>query len=1014
MKKFLLKSLFLLCALVVGSNAWADDYALYSGTITEGDYVIVYSNGAMKNTISSDRLEIKDVTISSNKISNPAATIIWHIAASGDYWTIYNANINKYAASTGAKNKAQLLASGSDDKSLWTVSGSSTYEFVNKQNTTNKVNANLRQNGNYGFACYSTSIGGALSLYKKVPSHTLTYSATNGSISGVVYNTSTAVVSGASVAEGGKVTLTATPASGYAFSGWSVSGTGSTLTSTSTNPTTFTMGTANSTVTATFTVSLTCATPTFSVAGGTYYAAQSVELGCTTDEATIHYTTDGTDPTTSSPTYSGAISVSTTTTIKAIAVKDGLTNSSIASATYTLKCATPTITVPEGPFFDTKVVTMASTSDGVSIYYTTDGTDPTSGSTAYDPSNKPSIDATTTFKAIAIKDGWENSEVAEETFTKQTVKTVAEALEAIDALDDNGTIASQYVKGIVSTAGSLSSGKITYFISDDGTTTNQLQVYSGKGLNDAYFTNTNDIQVGDKVTVFGTLKKYVKNSSTTPEFDAGNYLYSIVKKPTFSPVAGAVVAGTAVTISSTLDGATIYYTTNGSTPTTGSSVYSAPIVVNAAMTIKAIAVKEGYPESSVAEATYTIAVPCATPTFSPAAGAYSEAKSVTISCTTEGATIYYTTDGTEPTTLSTVYSSAISVNTDKTLKAIAVKDGYVDSEVGEATYTFYAALPFAWDDKTTPVGVTNSGVGTYNASPYLKFDDANDFIILKINKAPGTLTFDIKGNSFSGGTFKVQASSDGTNYSDIKTYTSLGSSTSHESISTLETTVRYIKWIYTTKDNGNVALGKISLNLPVSEPSTPVDNGDNTVTLTTTANMAGWRTFAPIKDNQNYTVDGTTKVYYASATAGGKVTLTEIAGGVPANTAVILHQTSGTDITLTETDATITAPASNLLLVSTAGQNLGTVYRLGYKSTHGVGFYTYTTNSAPAGIIYLASINAAHELLGLDFDGETTAINNLTPSLSKGEGEYYDLQGRKVAQPTKGLYIVNGRKVIVK
>ena len=147
---------------------WAEDYALYSGAITEGDYVIVTSDVAMKNTVTSDRFDYQSVTITEDKISNPTAAIVWHIAASGDYWTIYNANVNKYAASTGAKNKGQLLASGTDDKSLWTVSGTSTYEFVNKQNTTNKVNANLRYNSGFGFACYSTSTGGALSLYKKV------------------------------------------------------------------------------------------------------------------------------------------------------------------------------------------------------------------------------------------------------------------------------------------------------------------------------------------------------------------------------------------------------------------------------------------------------------------------------------------------------------------------------------------------------------------------------------------------------------------------------------------------------------------------------------------------------------------------------------------------------------------------------------------------------------------------------------------------------------------------------
>ena len=162
------KSFFLLFALIVGSmNVWADDYEKYSGSITEGDYLLVYSNVAMKAAISSDRFEYTTVSPSNDIISNPSANLIWHIAASGDYWTIYNAGVSKYAASTGAKNKGQLLASGTDDMSLWTVTGSSTYEFVNKKNASNNVNKNLRYNSGYGFACYATSTGGALTLYKK-------------------------------------------------------------------------------------------------------------------------------------------------------------------------------------------------------------------------------------------------------------------------------------------------------------------------------------------------------------------------------------------------------------------------------------------------------------------------------------------------------------------------------------------------------------------------------------------------------------------------------------------------------------------------------------------------------------------------------------------------------------------------------------------------------------------------------------------------------------------------------
>ena len=147
--------------------AGGNEFSLYSGTITEGDYVIYYDGKAMKNTISSDRFGYLEVTPTNDVISNPDASIVWHIAASGDYWTIYNAAVSKYAASTGAKNKGQLLASGTDDKSLWTVTGSATYEFVNKANKANNVNCNLRNNGTYGFACYATGTGGALSLYKK-------------------------------------------------------------------------------------------------------------------------------------------------------------------------------------------------------------------------------------------------------------------------------------------------------------------------------------------------------------------------------------------------------------------------------------------------------------------------------------------------------------------------------------------------------------------------------------------------------------------------------------------------------------------------------------------------------------------------------------------------------------------------------------------------------------------------------------------------------------------------------
>ena len=83
------------------------------------------------------------------------------------------------------------------------------------------------------------------------------------------------------------------------------------------------------------TVAVAVEAPTFSVAEGTYTSAKSVELSCVTEGATIYYTTDGTEPTAASTAYTGAISISETTTLKAIAVK-GEDVSSVASATYTI------------------------------------------------------------------------------------------------------------------------------------------------------------------------------------------------------------------------------------------------------------------------------------------------------------------------------------------------------------------------------------------------------------------------------------------------------------------------------------------------------------------------------------------------------------------------------------------------------------------------------------------------------------------------------------------------------
>lgn len=187
--------------------------------------------------------------------------------------------------------------------------------------------------------------------------------------------------------------------------------------------------------------------------------------------------------------------------------------------------STPVIT-GDASFYETAEISIACSTEGANVYYTLDGAEPTAESALYAAPFE--INATTTVKAIAIK-GEDKSAVAEKTFTKATVLTVAQAL----ALDLSTPVANQYVEGIVSRVESFNStyGSITYWISDNGEQANELEVYGGLAMNGDKFEAQDDLAVGDKVVVFGTLKKY----NDTKEFDKNNYLVA------FEP-AGTVVS----------------------------------------------------------------------------------------------------------------------------------------------------------------------------------------------------------------------------------------------------------------------------------------------------------------------------------------------------------------------------------------------------------------------------------------------------------------------------------------
>ena len=237
------------------------------------------------------------------------------------------------------------------------------------------------------------------------------------------------------------------------------------------------------------------------------------------------------------------------------------THWNFVSTVYPLSCSTPVITYSS----KTGKITITTTTSTPSIYYTTDGTEPssTNGELYSEPFN---LSSETTIKAIVTRAGFTDSEV--------TTKTIYKVV--------------------------------------------------------------------------------------TPTIQAnGNY---------------------AVSITSETEGATIYYTIDGSDPTTSSTEYTAPLTENiSGVLIKAIAVKDGMINSAIGSGAVTLS--CATPVFTKS-GDY-----ISISCPfpATGVTIYYTTNGDEPTSSSTPYTSPIPVVIGDVIKAIAVATGYNNSEVATKT-----------------------------------------------------------------------------------------------------------------------------------------------------------------------------------------------------------------------------------------------------------------------------------------------------------------------------------------
>jgi len=372
---------------------------------------------------------------------------------------------------------------------------------------------------------------------------------------------------------------------------------------------------------------------------------------------------------------------------------------------------------------------------------------------------------------------------------------------------------------------------------------------------------------------------YTYSDTGTPSFtlqaplsDSSVYQYSSISgvwatisgtqpTPTFSHSAGGIAFGTTVTISSTNADA-IYYTTNGTDPTTSSTNQAVtPLVINSAVTVKALAVRTNYNNSNIGSIVYTQAAQ-ATPTFAPAAGSIAFGTTVIISSTNADA-IYYTTNGTDPTTSSTNQAvTPLVISSDVTVKAIAVRSGYANSAIGSIAYVACGgSITFTYNGSSVTYG-------TVISQAHKCWLDRN------LGASQVAITFD--DSTAYGDLFQWGRAIDGHQLRTSTTTTTLSSSYTPGHGNFIITNISPYDWL--SPQNGNLWQGSGGINNPcptgwrlptISEWNAEIaagtwGNRDDAFISPLKLPAAGFRQY----NTGNFGVVGTNGIYWSSSVGG--------------------------------------------------------------------------------------------------------------------------------------------------
>jgi sugar lactone lactonase YvrE len=345
----------------------------------------------------------------------------------------------------------------------------------------------------------------------------------------------------------------------------------------------------------------------------------------------------------------------------------------------------PAFSPAAGTYTSVQSVTITDTTAGATIYYTTDGSTPTTSSTEY--TTPITVSSSETLTAIATASEYNPSAPASAAYV---VNIIPASVAIVSGSGQTAAYGSAFANPLIvivkDTNGNPASGVVVNF--------------SGSGLSFSSAIATTGSNGEASVLATATASGSLTASATTSGV-TGAATFSL----TATQVALAVTASNATVaynqpipaltyaISGFVNGDTSSVLSGSpaeaTTATQGSAVGTYPITITQG-TLSAANYTFSFVNGTL---TITSLGTAATPTFSPAAGTYTSAQSVSISDTTTGAIIYYTTNGSSPTASSTQYNAAIPVGVSETIEAIAIAPGYGNSPVATAAYTINIPVP---------------------------------------------------------------------------------------------------------------------------------------------------------------------------------------------------------------------------------------------------------------------------------------------------------------------------------